>query len=208
MRNRGIVAVVLVFATAALAAGVAKFNLEQTWTHPDFQRRPFKKLLVIGISDDRETRHRFEDKFVSHLRGRGVQAATSYSIVPDLTVQQDQHIIVQTIEEQRIDAAISVRLVPMKGLDKAAWSARWQQQVEADGDLRELIDDSLPLLAKKAKNYGVEVALWETAKWDRIWAGRTETYKRDELKKGAGDFVQYVMDSLTFAELLEPRREQ
>jgi len=208
MRNRRAVAVLLVFAAVSVAANVAKFSLEQTWTHPDFQRRPFKKIVVIGISDDRETRHRFEDKFVSHLRGRGVQGTTSYSIVSDLTVQRDEQKIVQTIEEQGIDAAISVRVVPMKGLDKAAWSARWQQQVEADGDLRELIDDSLPLQGKKANKYGVEVALWETATWDRVWAGRTDTYKRGELRKGAGDFVQYVMDSLTFAELLEPRREQ
>jgi hypothetical protein len=204
MGSRGVIVVLLAIAAIAVGAEVARFSLEQTWTDSGFQRRSFKKLVVIGISDDRETRHRFEDKFVSHLRGRGIQGTTSYSIVADLTVPQDEKKIVQTIEEQGIDGAISVRVVPMKQLDKAGWAAQWQERVETDGDLRELIDKTLPLRKKKAKRYGVEVALWETEQWDRVWGGRTDTYTRDQLRKGSGDFVQYVMDTLTYAELLEP----
>ena len=42
----------------------------------------------------------------------------------------------------------------------------------------------------------------ETASRDRIWAARTDTYKRKELRNGAGEFVQFVMQALKIAELL------
>jgi len=60
------------------------------------------------------------------------------------------------------------------------------------------------MTTKKAKNtrWGVEFALWETGQWDRIWAGRTPGHTDKQLTKGAGIYVQRVMDGLKIADLL------
>ena len=65
-------------------------RLVDDWTDRSFEKHEFKNLLIIGITDDIDARKQFENKFVSHLRGRDVMAVTSYSLVPDLTVTEDE----------------------------------------------------------------------------------------------------------------------
>ena len=186
-----------------LMLGAASPRIADQRLDESFGAGEFRKLLVVGITDDLQARKNFENKFVSHLRGRGIGAVTSYSLVPDLTAEEDEETIVREIHEQGIDGAITVRLIGLREeMTEEAWIAAWTKAVEADGDLRELIDESLPVPEAWAKRYGVEAALWETENWGRVWAGRSDPQKRKTLKKHSGEFVQSVMDVLTNRGLL------
>jgi hypothetical protein len=204
MRQRAILLTLFAATTLLVGAEPNKYKLVDRWIDPDLERRQFKKLLVIAITDDREVRRNFENRFVSHLRGRQIEGVTSHSMVTDLTAVEGEDQIVEHIRQQQIDGAISVRLVALgkKHQSEEAWSEAWRGAAEADGDLRTLIDDSLPMAEVEAKRFGIEVALWETRDWDRIWSGRTVGYTRKQLKKGAADFVQYVMHILKTDDLL------
>jgi hypothetical protein len=172
-------------------------------TAEDYQGPEFRKLIVVGITDDLEARKNFENKFVSHLRGRGIGGVTSYSLVPDLAAEEDEERIVREIEAQGIDGAITVRVLGLREpLTVEAWIAAWDEATRGEADLRELIDESLPVSKSWAKRYGVEAALWKTEGWERIWAGRTEPMSRKQLRKRSGAFVQSVMDRLTGRALL------
>lgn len=207
MRVRTLVWLLLLATIVTLGTGASKHKLEDRWTNPDHKRREHKKLLVIAITEDREARGIFEDRFVSHLRGKSIQAVTSRTMAPDLTdidaSQREQ--IIKSIEEQQIDGAISVRAVPLKGQSEEEWAEAWKQEVRGGGTLRELIDASLPVETNKSKKYGVEVALWDTKSGDLIWGGRTNSYTRDQMKKGAADFVQFVMFALEIEDLIKGR---
>ena len=186
-----------------LLLGAASPRIADQRLDEDFPAKEFRKLIVVGITDDLETRKQFENKFVSHLRGRGIGGVTSYSLVPDLTAEEDEERIVREILEQGIDGAITVRVIGLREeMTEEKWIAAWAAATEADGDLRELIDESLPVSDAWAKRYGVEAAMWETENWERIWAGRTDPQKRKTLKKHSGEFVQSVMDVLTNRSLL------
>jgi hypothetical protein len=172
------------------------YAIAESWKSPDYQQTTFGKFMIVGITDDVETRRRFEDKFVSQLRGRRLEAVTSYSIVPDLTGIGDRTAIIAVIEEQTIQAVISVRLVSMASTTPEAWARSWRETATGPQRLRELIDESLPLPAKPAGPFGVEIALWDTKTGARVWAGRTESYKLRQLQQGAGEIVQLIMDRL------------
>jgi hypothetical protein len=169
------------------------------WNSPEDTGRKFQKILAIGITEDRELRHRFEDKVVSHLRGRDIAAVTSYSLVPDLLAPASREEILQRIEAQKIDAAISFRTVPLEKRDEATWDAEWLREAEGAGTLRDLIRATLPVKATKSKLYGVEVTLWVNGTPARLWSGRSGTHKLDELRKGAPDFIQDVIDTLRYS---------
>lgn len=177
-------------------------RLVDRWAAPEIAQGKFQKLLVIGIAADIDARKRFENKFVSHLRGRQIEGVTSYSLVPDLTAIEDERAIVQAVRELGVDGAISVRVVPLKDTTESAWGEQWRAEVQTAGDLRAMIDASLPVTPGDSKQYGVEVALWETGGWTRIWGARTNPYTRKQMKAGAGAFVQDVMAALRSAELL------
>jgi hypothetical protein len=93
----------------------------------------------------------------------------------------------------------------LKELGEEEWADAWKQEVRGGGTLRELIDASLPPQTKKSSKYGVEVALWDTRTGALIWGGRTNSYTREQMKKGASDFVQFVMFALEIEDLIKGR---
>jgi len=186
-----------------LSLGAAKHELVETWIDLDRGPVQFRKLIVVGISADRETRNRFEDKFVTRLRVRNYEAVTSHSMVTDLAVVENRQSLIDTIDEQRIDGVISIRVTRLEGANKEEeWSASWTKSLDAGTTLRTMIDESLPETGEKAPRLGVEIALWDTATQECIWAGRTGTYKLKALRKGAGDIVAVIIDALERAKLL------
>jgi hypothetical protein len=194
---------VAILAAAILLGGGGKVHsLVDRWKDPDFQRRKFNNLLVVAITEDKETRRNFENKFVSQLRGRGVMGVTSHSIVPDLQKIPDKAEVLQKIDELEIDGAISIRVVPLKDLGEKAWATGWRAGLDEESDLRRLIDESLPVADAKGSKFGVEVALWISGDDGRIWAARTSVYTKKELRKGGGEFVQLVMNALEYEELM------
>lgn len=189
-----------VAALLVLGPGAApERKLAERWTNPDFEPRHFKKLLVVAITPNDEVRKNFENQFVSHLRGKGIEAVTSHSMVPDLGAVDpaDLQEILGLIDERQIDGAISVRAVPLeKKESQTAWADAWAAQVRSNQLLRELIEQTLPAAGNKAKSYGLEVTLWNAEDGRRVWAGRTDPYTVGQMRKGAAEFVQYVMHGL------------
>ena len=153
-------------------------------------------VLVVGISDDRDIRNRFEDRFVTHLRGRGVQATASHSIVPDLTDLEDRDRILSAIYTEGIDAVLTVRAARVERRGDDDWIAAWDAWSAAASTPRELIEASLPITGKQTKKYGVEFALWEIAGPRRLWAAHSDVVKRKRLDDGVGDLLQAAIADL------------
>jgi hypothetical protein len=158
---------------------------------------------VVGIATDRELRHRFEDKLVTHLRGHYASARTSYPLVEDLTQPADRDRLLVTLEAEGVDGVITVRPVPLADADAvAAWPQAWSAWMDAHATLRELVDTSLPGPAKAPKYLGAEITLWEIATGRRLWAARTGAYKPKELRAAAGDLMQQTIARLREVELV------
>ncbi len=157
----------------------------------------YKRLLVIGITDDTEARRRFEDKFVSHRRGRGIKGVTSYSIVEDLTVpSEDREGVILKLVDQEVDGVITIRPVALADQTEEEWVAAWRKSWEQLISVRELIDASLPFAGVKAKKYGVEIALWDMVTRYHVWGARTDAHSLRKLRKNAGDLLQQVIREL------------
>jgi hypothetical protein len=197
MRFRVCLVVLLALAAIlpAKAAG-GEHRLVSEWTDSEFEARRFSKIFIIGIAELTEARKLFEDRFVSHLRGKNIDGVPSHSLVPHLDKVEDRTAVVVALEEMGADAAITVRLVPLDERSEEAWADAWLRQTESDIRIRELVDQTLPLPEKKSKRYGVEVALWESGGWNMIWAARTDTYRRRELEDESAPFVQMTITAL------------
>jgi hypothetical protein len=200
--NRRCFSVIALGAVLLLGTGAAPHKLVATWVNPDHAGLTLQKIAIVGISADREIRHRFEDKFVSHLRGRDHDAVTSYSLVPNLAMPEDREALLLKILEQKIDSVLSVRAVRLKDRTEDEWSDSWRSNLKAGTTLRTIVSETLPHTGEKAHRYGVEIGLWDAVKGQCIWAARTDLYSTKELKKGAAELVQFVMNELERAKLL------
>ena len=181
--------------------GKEDHRLVKEWRDPGFEIRRFHKILIIGIADLTDERKHFENKFVTHLRGKSIDGVTSHSIVPHLDKVENRDAIIAALDERGVDAAITVRLVPLDEQTETEWADAWQYKLDSDMRIRELVEQTLPIPEKRAKRYGVEVALWDADGWDRIWSARSDTYKRKELQKEAAFFVELTMNALRDAGL-------
>ena len=73
------------------ASACATTKWVSTWTEPAAQgRSPLKTILVVGMSPDMANRRLFEDALVASLKGQGVVATPSYSVLPEGKLSDDE----------------------------------------------------------------------------------------------------------------------
>jgi hypothetical protein len=204
MKHRSAVLVLTLLTVTAVALGATgTYRLIDRWENPD-DHVLFTKFLVVGISEVKQARNQFENNFVSQLRGRDIPAVASYTIVPELVGIDDAeaHKILEILDEEKIDAVITVRAVPLEGLTEDEWVAGWKKELGSGGTIRELIEETLPLADEKVKRYGVELAVWDVKAGVRFWAGRTNVLKRRQLSKGVPEFVRGVINAMVMADIV------
>lgn len=196
--QRGWQILAFVALSTVVLAGAKPFfpKAADRWLKPGYERKKLEKIVVIGITDDQEVRRRFEDKVVTFLSFRDVEAVTSYSFVPDLTEPGDGQVVADRVLAAGVDAAITIRLVALEKQKEETWAVAWREAVDDDVDLRTMIRESLPPPAGKRGKLGVDVGLWDSAEWDRVWGIRSEGYSLKQLRNNTGSFVKGIMDAL------------
>ncbi len=200
MRRRTAIILTAILCSLATGADKAPPSIMESWLNPSHEGE-FHNLIVIGISDDQVVRHHFEDKFVSHLRGEGIDAVTSHSLVADLQKIESRDQIVDKIMEQKIDGVITVRVVALGKGEEQAWHRTWAEGTEREDNVRMLIAETLPVKSRKAPLFGVEIAVWDIENRYRVWSGRSDGHKKKQLQEGAGNFIGYTLDALKDAGL-------
>lgn len=156
------------------------------------------KVLVLGITQDAGVRRGFEDRFVSILKGRGVDGLPSWKVSEGLGEAPDKEKILIALTGSGIDAVLTVRPVPLaKDEPEETWATAWKTSWEKPMTIRQLIDETLPLPEqKKVKRAGVEIALWEVATRGRFWTGRTGVHSPRHIRESVPDLVQQTIDAL------------
>ena len=100
-------ALVLIVLAVVACAGT---TLTKSWRSPDYRGQPFKKLLVVGVSDWPELRRSFEEEFVKELKAAGVDAVPSFVLLPE-TGQADEAQLTQAVKEAGADGALITHLI-------------------------------------------------------------------------------------------------
>lgn len=192
MRRIASVALALGLAAAGALAGGDVYTLEESKSIAEPPSPP-KKILVVAIADDPQIRNRFEDKFVSHLRGRGIMATASHPLVPSLTKLESREKVLAALAQEGVDGVMTVRAVSLDKKEKEAWIQDWRAWIGTESTPRQLVEESLPLPSKKSKTYGIEFTLWG-APGRKLWAARTGPCSRSQLKSGVADLLQLTID--------------
>lgn len=195
MRFTWIVAMLAILAHGGAVAGETP-RIEDSM-RADGEVHRCVRVLVLGITDDPALRRSFEDRFVSHLKGRRVDGLPSWKFAEGLGQAADKERILIALSESGVDAVLTVRPVPLGKDDEATWAPSWKAAWGRPMTIRQLIDETLPLPEpKKVKRAGAEIALWDVASRGRLWAGRTSVHSPREIRKAVADLVQQTIDAL------------
>lgn len=95
-----------------LPASCATTKMTDTWKD-DAYRGTIRKVVVIGIFKERDTRKIFEDEFADRLRTRGVDATASHKVFPAAELP-DKDVVIGTVRKLGADGMLVTRVLDME----------------------------------------------------------------------------------------------
>lgn len=104
--------VLFLVACSFLSASCATTKMTDTW-RDDAYRGTIRKVVVVGIFKEPDTRKIFEDEFADRLRARGVDATASRKIVSDAEMP-DKDVVIGKIRKSGADTVLITRVMDME----------------------------------------------------------------------------------------------
>ena len=104
--------VLFLFACFCLTASCATTKMTDICRDDNF-RGTIRKVVVIGIFKEPDTRKIFEDEFAARLKARGVDATASRKIVSDAELP-DKDVVIGKIRKFGADAVLVTRVMDME----------------------------------------------------------------------------------------------
>ncbi len=102
---------IFLIAVSALAAcSETKTSISQSYRNPGYEQTVFKKLFVIGVSQNQEGRQAFEDAFAKAIAAQGGSAHASWGVLPK-SEQLTEEEIRAAIEGGNFDGVLITRLL-------------------------------------------------------------------------------------------------
>jgi hypothetical protein len=181
--------------------GCAMTKLTSTWVAPDAQPlNPDKKAIAIMITDRESSRLAVEEELVKVMRGRGVNAIASYTILPAAVVRDTARAHAILIEEG-VDAVIAVRVLGKEQQTTytpgtAYYGSTWGYWGYGWGGVYS------PGYMSTDQIVTVETLVFSVSQNTLIWAGQSETTNPSKVDSFVGELAQVVGGELRKAGLV------
>ena len=199
MKTR-LLAAMLIGGLASIISACASTTLDMTWRDPTYEGRPFTKVLVVGSTDSSDNRRIFEDVLVSELKGRGVEAVASHTLIPgEGDVKRDK--IVEAVKTSGADSVLSTRLV---GIETKAAQLAVQSPGAGDMNLYRYYSPMEPqtTIRQDYQVANLESNLFDAGTGKMVWWGRSQTFPTTNIGRISRELGQNVIKALKSAKLL------
>lgn len=103
----------IVAVSAAFLVSCATTQVVNVWMDEGFKGKKISKALVIGVTPKEETRKLFEDTFSRKLKERGVDAVSSYTVLPRGSMPEKETVVAK-VKEIGADSVLVTKLVDRK----------------------------------------------------------------------------------------------
>lgn len=193
----------LIVAALGIASCGSSTQLVNQWSNPAYTSPSFKKVMVIGVTQQATMRRTFEDEFTAQLKTAGVNAVPSY-----LYMSQDgpagEAALKQALKEAAADAVIITRLVRVQQKTEIApgyyapdpamavhplYTTAWNGYYE-------------PPIVYRSEIYTCETSLYDTRKNQLIWKGTAQTEARGNLGQEIKDYASIMITALQDKKLI------
>lgn len=207
MRNLSLILI------AFILTGCTTTQMVDTWRNPDVPEFSSSKILIVGMTSDKQTRKRFEKQLKDEYESRGIEAVMSIDVFKSsITTEEKTEEELKTLENDLInDGFDSILFSKVVGLDdEMAYSSTYN---DLDRDYRSFKDDYYsnqdiyynPEYYIKYKVYHAETSLYcmcPTKNRELIWKGYIDIVDPDSAKKAINDYVHLVVYALEQEQLL------
>ncbi len=195
-------------------------KLEGTWSDPN-NKASYANIMVVGISDKKQTRRAYESYFVASLRDKGVNSLASYTLIS----QEDEKefgsdkgefkkIIKAAIKGSNIDAVLithvasieeddvyrpSMDFQPVYGMPYS--SGYYGGMYGYHGYVTTYVQQ--PGYYTEEKTYILESNLYDVKTEELVWTTRSRTFSPGPMDEAIGDISRLIIDDLVSRKLIK-----
>jgi hypothetical protein len=183
----------------AWLAACSSTSLVSEAVGPATSPAPMKRIAVVGVSEDRGQRERFENSFAAAIAGDAKVTAEPATKLVDPERSLDRELLQKALEGGGFDGILVVRKLGTRvevtktrpdvpaNLDASAYSDFHSQYVDSSfGGARE----------NATRYVRLEVTLLRARDYERLWAGATDSREPSDLEHLAGELAGIVTERL------------
>jgi hypothetical protein len=206
MRNKiGVTATAIVITALALGGCASKRIISQ-WSNPAYASpaSSFKKIMVIGVTDQTAIRRNFEDEFISELKATGVYGVPSYRYIPESGRVAEAR-LKEAVRKAGADAVVITRLVRVE--ERAEVSPGYYDPFPVFG-LYGWYSSAwyggfyTPPRVYRYPVFFSETTLHDVAKDAVVWTGTIRTIDPENVSAAIENYVETVVEALKDKNLL------
>jgi hypothetical protein len=181
----------IVVASLALAACVST-TLRDTWYDPGYRGGSFRKLLVLGVSNNISERRTFEDIMAARLAVTGIEAIPAYRYLPE-GGKAAEPALDSAVRASGADGLLMSRI---RGIDRRTSVYTSMAPMPAFGWYG-VYSGWYPVTEVHQYDIAtVETSLFAAEGKRVVWSGMTETYEPTSVAKDAPGFADVIIKAL------------
>jgi hypothetical protein len=199
MRVNGLVLVALAMACVLAGCGPTT-NLTGMWEEPGLEKAVFKKVLIIGLSNEEGKRRAFESEMQKQFEAKGVAAISSVAHMP-LDVEMNEETLKKYFGDMGIDAVLVSRVVGVE--QKVEYTPGYTYAVPAGyyNGFYGYYNTSWGMVSSPGYMSTYEVAnaetnLYRVSDAKLVWSGVSETFDHADALDGIRSFSAAVVPQL------------
>jgi hypothetical protein len=192
--------------TAILLNGCSQTRVTSVWVDPEYQGDGIDNVFVVGVSRDSSLRRIFEDEFVALFKQRGVNAISSYRVLPDKDLQ-DEKMLDSKLKEADSDTILMTRLIDIrKDTQYIPPDYVYAPPAHYYGGWHGYYNRAYMVSPGYTVEY--ETAVLETNLYDLksdklIWSARSDAPTDGKMGKHIKDFARSIITQLAEAKLIK-----
>jgi len=202
-------------------SGCSNTKLIDTWSDPK-NSVSYKSIMVVGISDRKQTRRAYESYFVDSLAEKGIQSVASYTLIS----QQDEkkfasgkgefkEIVKAAIKGSDIDAVLITHVASIEEDEIYRPSMDYQAVFGAPyyspgyyggmygyhGYVTTYVQQ--PGYYTEEQTYILESNLYDVKTEELVWTTRSRTYSPQSMDEAIGDISRLIIADLATRKLIQ-----
>lgn len=186
--------------TAVLASSCASTRIDEAWMDPQWNGKPVRKILVVGIAESDLRRRSFEDLFVGILRERGNDASASYPIIPVID-PQNTPAAEAIIAQGGFDAILTARAIGVETETTVIPGSTYYTPTSYyDGFYNYYATSyqmvSTPTYVTQYEIWKVETNVYYAKTGKLVWTGQSSTSASGNFQSGLKDFSDVIIQEL------------
>ena len=179
-----------------LVASCAGTELTRTQVDPAFKGKPVSNILVIAVTNQKDTRRIFEQKFVAQLEAAGIKAVASMDAIPmpsDLKI--DKQTILDAVGQFENDAVIVTHMVGKE--EKNVYTRSSYEGLGFYNNYGRIYNYAHdPGYSNSKTNVRLETNLYDVKTEKLIWSGQSKSWDIDARNQVIDEVIQVVIRDL------------